>query len=54
MQPYYDIHNLNSYTNVNPAAESGQRLMDAGTYQNRFLNGMDAGTYQTRESISQR
>jgi hypothetical protein len=30
MQPYYDIENLNTYPSVNPATETGQRLMDAG------------------------
>jgi len=30
MQPFYDIENLNTYPNVNPAKEKGQQLMDAG------------------------
>ena len=30
MQPFYDIENLNTYPSVNPASETGQRLMDAG------------------------
>jgi hypothetical protein len=30
MQPYYDMDNLNTYPSVNPAAEKGQALMDAG------------------------
>lgn len=30
MQPFYDIENLNNYPSVNPAAEKGQQLMDAG------------------------
>jgi hypothetical protein len=57
MQPYYDIHNLNAYTSVNPATESGQRLMDAGknlytgvkaaTESGQRL--MDAGRMHTRD-----
>jgi len=30
MQPFYDIENINSYPDVNPARERGQQLMDAG------------------------
>jgi hypothetical protein len=30
MQPFYDIENLNTYPNINPSAEKGQQLMDAG------------------------
>jgi len=30
MQPYYDMENLNTYPNVNPAEDKGQQLMDAG------------------------
>merc|ERR1719158_2377819 len=30
MQPFYDIENLNTYPNINPAKEKGQQLMDAG------------------------
>lgn len=30
MQPFYDIENLNTYPSINPAHETGQRLMDAG------------------------
>jgi len=30
MQPFYDIQNLNTYPNVNPAYLRGQQLMDGG------------------------
>ncbi|CAD7924294.1 unnamed protein product [Amoebophrya sp. A120] len=30
MQPFYDIENLNTYPSVDPATQTGQRLMDAG------------------------
>eukprot|EP00929_Paragymnodinium_shiwhaense_P086547 TRINITY_DN4704_c0_g1_i3.p2 TRINITY_DN4704_c0_g1~~TRINITY_DN4704_c0_g1_i3.p2 ORF type:complete len:208 (-),score=47.28 TRINITY_DN4704_c0_g1_i3:69-692(-) len=37
MQPFYDMENLNTYPNVNPAHAKGQQLMDAGRVY--FMDG---------------
>jgi len=46
MQPYYDVINLNAYTDVNPASMLGQQLMDAGRV--RFV---DSAVLDLRRSM---
>ncbi|CAK9095147.1 CUGBP Elav-like family member 4 [Durusdinium trenchii] len=41
MQPFYDIENINSYPDVNPARERGQQLMDAGRVYFEDGTGLD-------------
>lgn len=43
MQPFYDLYNLNSYRNIDPSLDKGQRLMDAGQITFVEGSGLDRG-----------